>query len=282
MNRQRAGRPAAFTLIELLVVIAIIGVLIALLLPAVQACRSAARRIQCVNNEMQIALAMQNYESSFETLPPGVVNARGPISNTESGYHHSWLVQLLPFVEQKNVYNHMNFMVGIYDQANSSARQIRIMTFLCPGDPNANDLSSGQFFMTSYYGVHHDSEAPIDTTNNGVLFLNSRIRTEDIKDGASNTLLFGEARVDSTTFGWGSGTRSSLRNVGSGINAAAPAATKANPFPVGGFSSFHPGGADFAFADGSVRFLKNSISGSSTLKALANRDDGEMINSASY
>jgi prepilin-type N-terminal cleavage/methylation domain-containing protein/prepilin-type processing-associated H-X9-DG protein len=281
MNRYRPRQRAAFTLIELLVVIAIIGVLIALLLPAVQACRSAARRTQCINNEMQIALALQNYESSFETLPPGVVNATGPISQRETGYHYSWLVQILPFVEQKNVYNHLNFMVGVYDHANDSARQIRIATYLCPGDPNVGDITPGRFCQTSYYGSHHDSEAPIDTTNNGVLYLNSQVRREDIADGASNTILFGEAKTDPTTFGWGSGTRSSLRNVGWGINGPAPTPSKTNPDPVGGFSSFHPGGADFAFADGSVRFLKNNGNGT-ILRALANRNDGEMISSGSY
>ncbi len=86
-------RRTAFTLIELLVVIAIISVLIALLLPAVQAAREAARRVQCVNNLMQLGIALHNYESSYEVLPPGSVNPTGPILNVPKGYHFSWMVQ---------------------------------------------------------------------------------------------------------------------------------------------------------------------------------------------
>src|SRR4051794_28379521 len=93
-------RRDGFTLIELLVVIAIISVLIALLLPAIQAAREAARRVQCVNNLMQIGIALQNYESSHELLPPGVINPSGPIQNAPTGYHASWMLQLLPFLEQ--------------------------------------------------------------------------------------------------------------------------------------------------------------------------------------
>jgi prepilin-type N-terminal cleavage/methylation domain-containing protein/prepilin-type processing-associated H-X9-DG protein len=279
--RPRPGRRAAFTLIELLVVIAIIGVLVALLLPAVQACRAAARRTQCVNNEMQLALAMQNYESAFESLPPGVVNPTGPVANRPSGYHNSWLVQILPFVDQKNIYNHLNFAVGVYDKANSTARTIRVAIFACPSDPDANRRTTGGLGPSSYVGSYHDSEAPIDTTNNGLLFLNSRVRMEDIADGASNTILFGEAKVEGENLGWASGTRATLRNAGWGINGKPPFPTKGNPDPVGSYSSFHPGGADFAFADGSVRFVKTSVAGG-TFRMLANREDGEMISAEVY
>src|SRR5215469_2590915 len=90
------ARPRGFTLIELLVVIAIIAVLIALLLPAVQSAREAARRAQCTNNLMQLAIALQNYEGSYEAFPPGVVNETGPILDQPKGYHVGWLVRLLP------------------------------------------------------------------------------------------------------------------------------------------------------------------------------------------
>ena len=96
-DRTRRG----FTLIELLVVIAIIAVLIALLLPAVQAAREAARRCQCVNNLMQLSIALQNYESAFETLPPGVVDAKGPIKNGPPGYHFGWMAQILPYMDRR-------------------------------------------------------------------------------------------------------------------------------------------------------------------------------------
>src|SRR3954462_1508115 len=111
---RRSLRRGGFTLIELLVVIAIISVLIALLLPAVQAAREAARRVQCVNNLMNLGIALQNYESSYELLPPGVVDVAGPIQNVPRGYHASWLLQLLPFLEQGTVAKRFDDRVGVY------------------------------------------------------------------------------------------------------------------------------------------------------------------------
>src|SRR6188472_1426796 len=114
----RAQVRRGFTLIELLVVIAIISVLIALLLPAVQAAREAARRAQCCNNLMQMGLAVQSYESSHEMLPPGVVNETGPVLNVPKGYGFGWMTQILPYFEMKNVYNHFNLKVGLYEAPN--------------------------------------------------------------------------------------------------------------------------------------------------------------------
>ena len=94
-------RRTAFTLVELLVVIAIIGILVALLLPAVQAAREAARRISCTNNLTQLILAVQNYEMSYRAYPPGTLEEKGPIVNEAKGYHHNWVSRLLPYIEKK-------------------------------------------------------------------------------------------------------------------------------------------------------------------------------------
>ena len=161
---------AGFTLIELLVVIAIISVLIALLLPAVQAAREAARRAQCLNNMMQLGIALQNYESSHEMLPPGVVNLTGPILDQPKGYHFGWMVQILPYCELKNVYNHFNFKMGLYEAPNFTTRMTLVRGYLCPSDPGANRGPTG-VAMTNYAGSHNDIEAPIAANNNGVLFL---------------------------------------------------------------------------------------------------------------
>jgi len=313
---RRPGRSPGLTLIELLVVIAIIAVLIALLLPAVQACREAARRCQCVNNLMQIGIAAKNYETAFEVLPPGVVNPTGPIQNKPNGYHFSWITQLLPYLDQKPIYRHLDLNAGVYQSQNDTARGVLIRTLLCPSVPGAERMITpgaapawGDPALSHYAACHNDVEAPIDAKNNGVFFLNSRIRYEDIEDGSSQTIFFGEKLADTAELGWASGTRSTLRNAGWGLNSPyfppvtpatppveedADGAPMANPGagggnkapeapvdPVGGFSSRHPGGANFGFGDGSVRFLKSTIT-PKVFRALANRADGEMIGADAY
>jgi prepilin-type N-terminal cleavage/methylation domain-containing protein len=269
-------RRDGFTLIELLVVIAIIAVLITLLLPAVNGVREAARRLQCVNNLMQLGIALKSYESAHEMLPPGVVNPSGPIKNAPAGYHVSWIVQILPFVEQKAVYNHFNFIGGVYDPANSTVRAMPLRALVCPSDIRASftDMPS------NYAGCHHDLEAPIDVTNKGVLYLNSSVRCEDVTDGTSNTIFVGEKIIMGPDHGWASGTRSTLRNTGTLPNGPV-AVTPTNKDPVGGFSSRHPGGALFCFGDGSVQFLKSSIA-PQVYRRLGNRADGEMLSADEF
>ena len=225
MLRRSHFRPG-FTLIELLVVIAIIAVLIALLLPAVQACREAARRSQCVNNLMQLGIALKTYEGAFEVLPPGVVNPTGPILNTPSGYHFNWISQLLPFLDQRAVANSLNFDVGAYDPANGTTRSVLLNVLLCPSSTGPTRMAtsgpgqnpSDQPALTVYAANHSDAEVPIDTTNNGVFFLNSHIRYEDLADGSSQTLFIGEKITSGSELGWASGTSATLRNAGWKIN----------------------------------------------------------------
>jgi prepilin-type N-terminal cleavage/methylation domain-containing protein/prepilin-type processing-associated H-X9-DG protein len=302
MRRPSPAR-RGFTLIELLVVIAIIAVLVALLLPAIQAAREAARRAQCVNNLMQLSVAVQNYESSNEVLPPGVVNDAGPVLSLPKGYHFGWTVQILPYLEQKNTYGKLNFAVGVYDGANQSARQNTIRTFLCPSDPGGRGAVGGvPAGSSSYAACHHHIEAPIAASNMGCFFLNSSVRYEDISDGSAYTVFLGEKRLGGADLGWASGTRSTLRNTGNKPNAADPIALSlmadvpadgevTSPPPalgnpalagyVGGFTGLHPGGVNVAFGDGSVRFVKDSISGK-VWQALGNRADGEMISDDSF
>src|SRR5579883_275811 len=296
-------RRPAFTMIELLVVIAIIAILIALLLPAIQSSRELARRTQCANNLMQIGLALGNYTSTHRVLPPGSVDFTRPIVNLPQGYHHSWVVQILPFLEQRNVYRRFDFRRGVYAAANDTARGTRIMTFLCPSSPIVGQMS--------YAGCHHDVEAPIDVDNHGVLYLNSHVAHDDIADGLANTILVGEAR-NGASLGWASGTRSTLRNTGTRINDLDPTSASSptgrpitNPNPyyqddnlatvqnlvengvlpigfVGGFSSFHSSqGCNFLFCDGAVHFLKQSID-QHVFRLLGNRADGEILDADAY
>ncbi|HEU5116922.1 MAG TPA: DUF1559 domain-containing protein, partial [Isosphaeraceae bacterium] len=128
----RPGR-SGFTLIELLVVIAIIGVLIALLLPAVQAAREAARRAQCVNNLKQLGLGLHNYESVAGTLPPAVVLAG---QGSTVGWWGGWSVhgRILPFLEQGAAFNSINFAVHYEALPNTTVAGMTLSTYLCPSE----------------------------------------------------------------------------------------------------------------------------------------------------
>lgn len=198
-----------FTLVELLVVIAIIGILVGLLLPAVQAAREAARRSQCSNNLLQFGIALHNYDMAHGKLPPGTVDAKGPIVHLPVGFHHSWIVQILPMLDERVAYESIQHSQSIYSNANAPVRMHSFSTLHCPSDGFFSPA------LTNYAGVHDSREVPIDVTNNGVLFLNSAIRSDDIIDGATHTMFVGEKLPDSSELGWASGTRATLRNTGS-------------------------------------------------------------------
>jgi prepilin-type N-terminal cleavage/methylation domain-containing protein/prepilin-type processing-associated H-X9-DG protein len=201
-----------FTLVELLVVIAIIGILVSLLLPAIQASRESARRASCTNNLRQLIVAVHDYEMAHEHLPAGTVNPRGPIQNLPNGHHISWIARILPYIEEGVLYEHLDLTLSAYHQKNDLARQTGLRLLICPSSP------TDDWPYSNYAGCHHDREAPIDTDNAGVLFLNSRITREDLKDGAAYTLFLGEKLVDSFDLGWLSGTSATLRNTGTQLN----------------------------------------------------------------
>lgn len=184
------NRPA-FTLVELLVVIAIIGVLVGLLLPAVQAARESARRMQCGNNLKQLALSAHNYESAYKCLPAG---------RTSRGI--SAHAALAPYLEQGNAAEQINFSVAWNATENSTARTLMVATFLCPSDPQSvNPLGWGG---TTYRGNQGSGilwglppQDPSDPNffmpgPDGVFFLNSYLKFRDISDGLSNTVAFSE------------------------------------------------------------------------------------------
>jgi len=252
----------AFTKLELLTVIAIIGMLIALLLPAVQAARESARRVQCSNHLMQLVLAVKNYEQAHGRLPAGTVNETGPIRNVPIGNHMGWIPQLLPYLEQINLYAMIDFSKGVYEPENREAWFADAPTILsCPSVRGGGSRLSGTRVRwndplpppidvaSSIYMANHSSiETPIDEDNDGVFFLNSRLRSRDIADGTSNTIFLGESVVsigrqlqppgrwspswryilpddgdDESTYvyanlGWMSGTPGTIRNTGNPPN----------------------------------------------------------------
>lgn len=203
-----AKHRTAFTLVELLVVIAIIGILVALLLPAVQAAREAARRSSCTNNVRQLTLGVHNYELAFGHLPIGTTNKTGPIRNVPNGHHISWLARTLPYIGEQNRAEHLDLKKSAYHKVNDPVRQTYFDILMCPSYPG----EEGPF--STYAACHHDREAPIDVDNNGAFVLNKRITLDDIKDGASYTIFIGEKFPDDSELGWLSGTPSTLRNGG--------------------------------------------------------------------
>jgi prepilin-type processing-associated H-X9-DG protein len=220
----------------------VISMLIALLLPAVSASRESARRMQCANNLSQLGVALASYEVAHTVLPPGVIDRQGPIRNVPLGYHMSWTVQLMPYLEQAATYARVDFSAGVYDLKNRAALAAQLMILSCPSSHvRWSSVSRG---TSSYAACHHDVEAPIDTDNHGVFFLNSYVRSREIPDGAGYTIYLGEKGPDedaSTSswsppplgcdFGWMSGTRSTLRDTGTPLNGKLSVALKSSTLP---------------------------------------------------
>jgi prepilin-type N-terminal cleavage/methylation domain-containing protein/prepilin-type processing-associated H-X9-DG protein len=300
--RERRTRHGGFTLIELLVVIAIIGVLIGLLLPAVQKVREAAARVQCDNNLKQIGLALHNYHDTAHAFPPGYVSDYDAAGN-DTGPGWGWAAFLLPHMEQQNLYNAIQFKQAIEAPANSGVRVQPVKSYLCPSDsvpptwtatkydPAGNPLGPiCDVASASYVGVFGVSEPGVD--GEGIFFRNSGVRIADITDGTSQTMMVGER-----SFRWCQATW-----VGSVTGAAmvpppgSPALGgewDASGFVLGhtfegsggpgspgtevnGFSSRHTGGSNFLFADGHVQFLRSSMD-HQTYKALSTRAGGEVV-----
>ncbi|HWB07679.1 MAG TPA: DUF1559 domain-containing protein [Pirellulales bacterium] len=322
----------AFTLLELLFVVAIIGILISLLLPAIQASREAARRHSCANNLCQLAIATQNYAAVHRVFPPGTIEASGPIQSRPVGYHVGWVAQILPFIEQATVFDQIDFSVGAYDPKNAAMRRLDLAVLRCSSDWGR--VLPRNAAGCNYAACHHDVEAPINVDNHGVMFLNSVVGWDDLPDGRAQTIVLGEKLEQGFSLGWISGTRSTLRNMGTPINCTSapggplavavdlgvavwPKVARERPgqpgaaddvrpawrfqgdeafasepeheyqpppladgtagaLVVGGFESRHARGAQFAFGDGSVRFLSQDVD-FTTYRRMGHRADGELI-----
>jgi prepilin-type processing-associated H-X9-DG protein len=162
---------------------------------------------------VQLILAVNHYEMAHSAYPPGTVDQKGPIQNTAKGYHHSWISQILPYIEQRNAYLAIDRTVSVYDRKNVPVRDLGLAVLNCASTPG---FSTG---YSNYAGLHHDTEAPIDVNNNGIFFLNSNVRFDDVLDGASQTFFIGEKVVQSGDLGWMSGTNATMRNTGTPLVA---------------------------------------------------------------
>ena len=331
--------PKGFTLVELLVVIAIIGILIGMLLPAVQQVREAARRTQCANSMRQLALAMHNFESSNSHFPPGVQSIDPDLIGVEDNldardilFEHGfcWSAIILPFVElnsQSQILGRLSERFtrpewegtltdingGVF--MNHSATELGLFVCpSCPMDPINNKRSDGTFAKSNYVGVigprmqesdldswSNYSQITLDrndpiTSNNqriqlqfpGILFFNSEITFGEIPDGTSNTFLLGER--DGADLGggyqraasaWCGAERASWLNTCLGPTSG-DARWTLNSADFGfweqwvPFSSSHPGGANFARADGSITYVTDEIDGDA-FEQSGTRAGGEVI-----
>jgi prepilin-type N-terminal cleavage/methylation domain-containing protein len=193
-NRLKTNVPG-FTLVELLVVIAIIGILIGMLLPAVQAVREAARRIDCSNNMRQLGLSVFNYESAFLELPPGVTDNDDDLKDAL----HSGFVYLLPFIEQKNIYDQYDFGVDWKTSPNVDLVANRISVFLCASNDSEVEQNGGVSGAPLDYALN---KGPLSYLHNqqldvGMFDVNSKNTLASVTDGTSNTFMIGEAASNS-------------------------------------------------------------------------------------
>ncbi|MBN2295228.1 MAG: DUF1559 domain-containing protein [Pirellulales bacterium] len=292
-NKLRGGRSRyGFTLVELLVVIAIIGILIALLLPAVQAAREAARRAQCSNNLKQIALGLLNYETTWQVFPPAEVHLRavnGSCPHCDwSGSIGSWTNLIFPYTENQAAYDKLDFDAHpqFSSPANVEVMQGKYPMYLCPSDPyhglttrwGGGDESRAR--ILHYFAVHGSNEGsrlsyPDGTScgtyghcnaHDGIFYNDSKTRIADILDGTSNTAMICEVwgrkypdhQTPPSTAGNYRGGESSR---GMNVHAAVffdwtPNSYRNNPWHA---NSFHPGGVQCAFADGSIHFIPDAI-----------------------
>jgi len=294
-SRRRPGR-RGFTLIELLVVIAIIGVLIALLLPAVQAAREAARRAQCTNNLKQLGLAAQNYISAVGCLPMGMSLQRTGRNITSIWTNAGPMVSLTQYAEQNTVFNAINWQLNIYDAENTTINAFGWNALWCPSDVGTEKAQTIGYVLTSgtpswpmnysSYGGNSGTwftyafalsisgntfgpKAGLDNMN-GLFATISSTKIADVTDGTSNTMLFGErahsvmAPADRNCWHWwtsgnyGDTQYSTFFPLNPTKKLQNVTGAYGNVY-IEAASSLHPGGANFAFFDGSVRFLKDSI-----------------------
>ena len=295
----RLSKRSGFTLVELLVVITIIGILIALLLPAVQAARESARRLQCTNNLKQIGLALQNYHSVYEVFP-AAYEYQAPGGDLQTWW--GWSAFILPYMEYSGLYDLLDMNYEVNSFGTPCRNWLHVRTFVpayrCP----SNDPLK---LVTRYFTVpgekdaaetHYSSTATIkdtyhaqDLDGEGVMYWHSRVRMPEIKDGTSSTFLATEVYFDEndpfkTNYPeYCPNAQCDVGQVWASQNSVSTyyGLNKNTHISYPGPQSHHPGGVNFVFCDGHVSFINENIS-QQALLGLTTRDMGEIIQGADY
>jgi prepilin-type N-terminal cleavage/methylation domain-containing protein/prepilin-type processing-associated H-X9-DG protein len=298
-------RSSAFTLMELLVVLAIIAVLMGLLLPAVQKVREAANRLQCSSNLKNVGLALHQYENTHGKFPPSRINP-GPFpeAGVNAAVRHGWGVFILPFIEQQTLAQKWNWNLNHYDPANQPVASMQLKIMQCPSAEPDRVMTFGPPWSYGGRGACTDY-APtegvdsvlvgmglIDTAGNyrGVMSPNAMTRLRDITDGTTNTLLLvevagrprqwqvGQAGPDQTIYGcpWEGDQNPIVVKGAKSDGASRPGPCALNCSNDREIYSFHPGGANTVFADGSVHFVKAGLD-IRILAALVTRAGWEVV-----
>ncbi len=298
MLQLRSSARRGFTLVELLVVIAIIGILIGMLLPAVQQVREAARRTECANKLRQLSLGVINFESANRRFPSGWTSARNSADGLLPGW--GWSAEVLPFIEQASLSNQIDFRSAILDPSNLPLTTEVVDTYLCPSDPapeilnfvtevaepvgsgsgNRNNSSSvGDEVLlarSNYSGVFGNIEAAEDPfRGDGIFFGNSRIGFRNIRDGSSNTMLIGERRNDIGAVTW-VGVIDGIDEPFARVVGATDRAPNNPNQGLQDFRSYHPGGVNIGLADGSTQFVSDTVA-DDLFQALGSRAGGEVV-----
>ena len=303
------GTRSGFTLVELLVVIAIIGILVALLLPAVQAAREAARRSQCLNNFKQAGIGLHNHHTARGRFPSGIENFTLGVPCSVPRKHPmlhsgttgwSWGTFILPYIEEDTLYSQLIFKPPAQmhvPKSNFVVGGTKVDIFLCPSDVKGFELvaccsgmSNGSpqedLAKTNMAGVADSRDWTCDpgkawgrTDADGVMYQVSNLPMSKITDGTTQTLMVGEvvgSLGSSNNFGFYWVTWNVLHTA-NGINLASKfEPQRANSVDEGSFASFHPGGCHFVFCDGHASFVSEDID-SATLAALTTRAGAEVI-----